>query len=112
LCVEHAIPFQRDVCCDYRRDSASAVAAGDDIRTAVLTFRVVASHGYERTHLSGLEAIAKLLVVYMQNEPVCWRDRDTLGSDNDFPTQPIEETSLPHALEDMVRRHGEPQDDP
>ncbi|WP_342347459.1 osmoprotectant NAGGN system M42 family peptidase [uncultured Nitrospira sp.] len=112
LCVDHDIPFQRDIFCDYRSDSASAVEAGNDIRTALLTFGVDSSHGYERTHLSGLEAIAKLLVVYMQNEPVFWRDRDTLGSDNDFPTQPIEETSFPQNLEDMVRRHGEHQHDP
>ena len=95
LCVDHGLPFQRDIFCDYRSDSASAVEAGNDIRTALLTFGVDSSHGYERTHLSSLDAIAKLLAVYMQNEPVFWRDRDTLGSVSDFPTQPIEETSFP-----------------
>lgn len=97
LCVDHDIPFQRDIFCDYRSDSASAVEAGNDIRTALLAFGVDSSHGYERTHLSGLEAIAELLALYMQNEPVFWRDRDKLGSNNDFPTQPMEETAFPHA---------------
>lgn len=100
LCADHGIPFQRDIFCDYRSDSASAVEAGNDIRTALLTFGVDSSHGYERTHLSSLEGIAKLLAVYMQNEPVFWRDRYTLGSDTDFPTQPIEETSFPHNHEE------------
>ncbi|MDR4493892.1 MAG: M20/M25/M40 family metallo-hydrolase [Nitrospirales bacterium] len=100
LCVEHDIPFQRDIFCDYRSDSASAVEAGNDIRTALLTFGVDSSHGYERTHLSGLEAIAELLAWYMLNEPVFWRDRNKLGSDNDFPTQPIEETAFPPADEE------------
>lgn len=99
LCVDHDIPFQRDIFCDYRSDSASAVEAGNDIRTALLTFGVDSSHGYERTHLSSLDAISKLLAVYMQNEPVFWRDRYPLGPDNDFPTQPIEETSFPHTAE-------------
>ena len=103
LCVDHGIPFQRDIFCDYRSDSASAVEAGNDIRTALLTFGVDSSHGYERTHVSSLEAIAKLLTVYMQNEPVFWRDRYTLGSDSDFPTQPIEEASFPQTHEDNVQ---------
>jgi putative aminopeptidase FrvX len=112
LCVDHGIPFQRDIFCDYKSDSASAVDAGNDIRTALLTFGVDSSHGYERTHVNGLEAITKLLTAYMQNEPVFWRDRDPLGSDNDFPTQPIEEGSFPHTFEEMVQQHGEHHHDP
>ena len=104
LCVDHDIPFQRDIFCDYRSDSASAVEAGNDIRTALLAFGVDSSHGYERTHLSGLEAIAELLALYMQNEPVFWRDRHKLGSDNDFPTQPMEATAFPPA----EQARGEP----
>lgn len=96
LCVSHDIPFQRDVFCDYRSDSASAVEAGNDIRTALVTFGVDASHGYERTHLSSLEAIARLLAWYMKTEPVFWRDRKILGSVKDFPTQPIEEVDYPN----------------
>jgi hypothetical protein len=112
LCVDHDIPFQRDIFCDYRSDSASAVEAGNDIRTALLTFGVDSSHGYERTHLSSLDAIAKLLAVYMQNEPVFWRDRNTLGSDNDFPTQPFDEFISPNANKGMVEHLQEHQHDP
>ncbi|WP_447969845.1 osmoprotectant NAGGN system M42 family peptidase [Nitrospira sp. M1] len=100
LCSEHSIPFQRDIFCDYRSDSASAVEAGNDIRTALITFGVDSSHGYERTHLSSLNAIAELLAIYMRSEPVFWRDRDTLGTVSDFPTQPIEEASFPTAYEE------------
>ncbi len=107
LCAEHDIPFQRDIFCDYRSDSASAVEAGNDIRTALVTFGVDSSHGYERTHQSSLDAIAKLLTVYMQNEPVFWRDRHTLGSDNDFPTQPFDEFTFPNANMEMDQPHHE-----
>ncbi|MDT7043699.1 osmoprotectant NAGGN system M42 family peptidase [Candidatus Nitronereus thalassa] len=102
LCVDHDIPFQRDIFCDYRSDSASAVEAGNDIRTALITFGVDSSHGYERTHLSALDAIARLLAIYMKSDPVFWRDRDTLGSDSDFPTQPIEESNFPDSDKGVI----------
>jgi len=107
LCKDHVIPFQRDIFCDYRSDSASAVEAGNDIRTALITFGVDSSHGYERTHLSSLNAIAKLLAVYMGSEPVFWRDRDTLGTANDFPTQqPIEDSSFSIPEKDAASRRS------
>ena len=39
------IAFQRDVFRHYRCDSASAIEAGNDIRTALITFGIDASHG-------------------------------------------------------------------
>ena len=111
LCTDHDIPFQRDIFCDYRSDSASAVEAGNDIRTALVTFGVDSSHGYERTHLSSLESIAKLLAVYMQNEPVFWRDRDTLGSDKDFPTQPFDEFTSSNAKRGTIQLPQDHQQD-
>ena len=91
LCETHGIRYQRDLFKDYRSDSASAVEAGNDIRTALVTFGVDSSHGYERTHLNSLESIAQLLAVYMQSEPMFARDRQPLGPLEDFPTQPIED---------------------
>ncbi len=91
LCARYDIPFQRDIFCDYRSDSASAIEAGNDIRTALVTFGVDASHGYERTHVDAIQSIARLLSVYLASDPVFWRDRQELGSVEDFPLQPIEE---------------------
>ena len=102
LCVMNDIPFQRDIFCDYRSDSASAVEAGNDIRTALITFGVDASHGFERTHLSSLVSIARLLGLNMKSEPVFWRDRQPLGSVKDFPTQPIEEEDFPNPATSFV----------
>ncbi len=96
LCVRNDIPFQRDIFCDYRSDSASAVEAGNDIRTALVTFGVDASHGFERTHLSSIVSVARLLGLNMRSEPVFWRDRQPLGSVKDFPIQPIEEEDFPN----------------
>jgi len=91
LCEENNIRVQRDIFREYRSDSASAVEAGNDIRTALVTFGVDSSHGYERTHLNTLESTARLLAHYMQSEPLFARDRKPLGPLEDFPTQPIED---------------------
>ncbi len=76
LCGEHDIPVQKDVFRYYRSDAASAVEAGHDVRTALLTFGVDASHGYERIHLSALTSIAKLTVHYAMSEVEIKRDAE------------------------------------
>ncbi|HEY5791415.1 MAG TPA: osmoprotectant NAGGN system M42 family peptidase [Gammaproteobacteria bacterium] len=87
LCQEFGIPHQRDVFRYYRSDSAAAVEAGNDIRTALLAFGIDASHGYERIHLSALESIAELLCIYAQSRPVSRRDRFDLGPMEGLPLQ-------------------------
>ena len=47
-----------------------------DVRTALLCFGADASHGYERTHLSGLINLAELLVLYIQSGPTIAGDRE------------------------------------
>lgn len=79
LCADHAIPHQRDVFRYYRSDSASAVEAGNDIRTALVTFGIDGSHGWERIHWDALESLGQLLLAYLQSPPVCPRDRMELG---------------------------------
>ena len=64
LCREFEIRFQKDVFRYYRSDSASAVEAGSDVRTALVTFGVDASHGYERINIHALRSLAELLAVY------------------------------------------------
>ena len=68
LAEEHGIPFTRDTFRHYRSDAASAVEAGLEIRTALVGFGVDSSHGHERTHLRGIEAVAQLLAVYLQTD--------------------------------------------
>jgi putative aminopeptidase FrvX len=67
LCRENAIPFQKDIFRYYRSDSASALDAGADIRTALLAFGVDASHGYERIHIDALRSIAELVTAYVSS---------------------------------------------
>jgi peptidase M42 family hydrolase len=90
LCVAEGIPFQRDIFRYYRCDSASAVEAGNDIRTALATFGVDASHGYERIHSNALESLARLLVAYASSEVAIKRDRKELDSLRGFTRQPTE----------------------
>jgi len=70
LCRTHRIDHQIDLFRYYYSDSNSAVKAGHDVRDALITFGTDATHGYERTHLSSLESVARLLVVYAASEPV------------------------------------------
>ncbi|WP_119680892.1 osmoprotectant NAGGN system M42 family peptidase [Indioceanicola profundi] len=69
LCREFHIPHQRDVFRYYRCDSAAALEAGNDMRTALICFGIDASHGYERIHASALVDVARLIAVYMQSPP-------------------------------------------
>ena len=66
----------------------------NDIRTGLVCFGTDATHGYERTHLSSLEGVARLLTSYMRSDPVVPRDRKALGPVEGFPNQPMEEA--PH----------------
>ncbi len=88
LCQEFGLPFQRDVFRYYRSDSAAAVEAGNDLRTALVTFGIDASHGYERIHWHALDALGGLLTVYMQNPPMFSRDRFDMGPRSGFPMLP------------------------
>ncbi len=88
LCQEFGIRHQRDVFRYYRSDSAAAVEAGNDLRTALLTFGVDASHGWERIHWDALRSLGELLTVYMQSNPVYRRDRFDMGPRSGFPNLP------------------------
>ena len=49
----------------YGSDAATALRAGMDIRTALVGAGVYASHGYERTHVLGVENTMKLLAAFV-----------------------------------------------
>jgi len=104
ICQENDIPYQRDVFRYYRTDAASAIEAGNDIRTALVCFGADASHGWERTHVNALESLARLLAMYVQSPSTMARDRNRLGPITGFPTQP---TSPPPA----GVTHWPPEDD-
>lgn len=105
LCREYGIPHQRDVFRYYRSDSASAVDAGNDLRTALACFGVDASHGYERTHVNSLESLGELIALYMLSEPTFNRDRQELASLEGFPTQPTEPAELQAPEDIRVTQH-------
>lgn len=91
ICTKNNIPFRRDVFKYYRCDSASAIEAGNDIRTALVCFGTDATHGYERCHEKTLQSLAQLLFCYVNSERLIARDSNELGSLSGFPTLPMEE---------------------
>ncbi|HAD83828.1 MAG TPA: osmoprotectant NAGGN system M42 family peptidase [Brevundimonas sp.] len=93
LARDHDIPHQKDVFRYYRSDSASALESGADIRTALVTFGVDASHGYERIHQSALVDLARLLTLYAQSEVEIRRDARALTGVRGFTHQPNISTS-------------------
>lgn len=80
LCRDNSIGFQKDVFRYYRSDSASALDAGADIRTALVTFGVDASHGYERIHVDALRSVAELLTAYVSSEVEIKADAEDITS--------------------------------
>jgi putative aminopeptidase FrvX len=86
VCQEFEIPHQRDIFRYYRSDSAAAVEAGNDLRTALATFGIDASHGWERIHWHALQSLAELVVLYMQAPPLYERDRYEIAPRPGFST--------------------------
>lgn len=90
ICKTFGIEHERDVFRYYRSDAASALEAGNDIRTALVCFAVDGSHGWERTHIRSLQAMATMLALYMQSDPAFKRDRRAIGPKADFPKQQMQ----------------------
>lgn len=76
LCKHYGIEHARDVFNHYRSDAAAALEAGNDIRTALICFALDASHGWERTHLDSLDALARLIALYAQSPALFERDKE------------------------------------
>ncbi|WP_420479623.1 osmoprotectant NAGGN system M42 family peptidase [Brevundimonas sp. FT23028] len=91
LAREHEIPHQKDVFRYYRSDSASALESGADIRTALVTFGIDASHGYERIHETALRDLARLLVAYAESDVEIGRDAKTMSGVKGFTHQPMDD---------------------
>lgn len=91
LARAHDVPAVRDVYRHYRSDAAPALEAGIEARHALLGFGLESSHGHERTHVDGLVALARLLVVYLQSGLTFddW-DRSESGQLSDFPSVSVQ----------------------
>ncbi|MEZ5860052.1 MAG: osmoprotectant NAGGN system M42 family peptidase [Geminicoccaceae bacterium] len=105
LCREHDIRHQKDVFRYYRSDSASAIEAGADVRTALITFGVDASHGYERIHMHALRSLAELITAYVTSPVEIQRDAIELGRLEGFTTQSMAEAE--QSLSAEVRLAGQ-----
>lgn len=91
LCETEGIPFQRDVFRYYRSDSASALEGGADVRTALITFGVDASHSYERIHIHALKSVAELICAYATSPVEIGRDVEELATLEGFTDQPMDQ---------------------
>jgi peptidase M42 family hydrolase len=109
ICEEKRIPHQKDVFRYYRSDSASALEAGHDIRTALVTFGVDASHGYERIHKHALVSVAQLVSAFAVSPVLIGRDVNELSSVKGFPTQPTEEAEQNLTVPPIRSREPEQQ---
>ena len=77
LAEANEVPVRRDLFRYYHIDAQSAIAAGHDIRTALLAFGCDATHGYERTHIDSLAAMSRLISAYLLSPPVFTSDAHT-----------------------------------
>ena len=91
LCQDNDIFYQKDVFRHYRSDSASALEAGNDVRTALITFGIDGSHGWERIHMHALRSLAELVTAYVQSPVEIQRDAKEISSIKGFTKQPIKE---------------------
>lgn len=62
---ESSISYAVDVYPYYSSDATAAIRAGYDVRHALIGPGVYASHGYERTHVEGLENTLALIRAYL-----------------------------------------------
>ena len=60
------IDYAIDIYPQYGSDASAAVASSNDFRHALVGSGVAASHGYERTHVNGLNGLYKLLREYVK----------------------------------------------
>jgi putative aminopeptidase FrvX len=91
LCFENDIRYQKDIFKYYRSDSASAIVAGADVRTSLITFGIDASHGYERIHLHALRSLAELITAYAVSRVRIKRDFEEHAPLDGFTRQNVGE---------------------
>ncbi len=65
LAKENKLDYAVDVYPAYGSDAGTALRAGHDIRYALIGAGVYASHGYERSHVRGVENTLGLMLAYV-----------------------------------------------
>jgi len=91
LCRDNDIKHQKDVFRFYHSDTAADIEAVADVRTALITFGIDASHGYERIHMRALRSVAELCTSYALSPVEIQRDTKEFSGLKGFTTQPIED---------------------
>ena len=66
LCQKHQLDYAVDVYPFYGSDAGAALRSGRDIRYALIGAGVYASHGYERSHVKGVENTLRLIEKYVE----------------------------------------------
>lgn len=66
LAKENGIDYAVDVYPAYGSDAGAALRSGMDIRYALIGAGVYASHGYERSHVRGVENTLRLIEAYVE----------------------------------------------
>jgi peptidase M42 family hydrolase len=105
LCQDNEIRYQKDIFRYYRSDSAAAEVAGHDVRTALITFGVDASHGYERIHMHALRSLAELVTAYVLSPVEIQRDAEEISGLGGFTHQPMDKAPagvLEQAVEEPI----------
>lgn len=109
LANDNEIPCQRRVLAASHNDAAAALAAGHDVRTAVIAYAGDATHSVERTHFRSLENMVRLLISYLCSEPTFAHDTSTTTV-SDFSHQ-IDADRLPRKADpeldtvEVIRRN-------
>ncbi|WP_371681810.1 hypothetical protein [Labrenzia sp. VG12] len=88
LCRDNDIKHQKDVFRFYR---SGAAAAGADVRAALTTFGIDASHGYERIHMRAHRSVGDLCTSYALSPVEIQRDAKEFSGLKGFTTQPLED---------------------
>jgi len=99
LAAEKHIPLQQKYLKAFHSDTAAALIAGHDVRTAVLAYAGDASHSVERTHIESLTNLVRILEAYVTSAPTFARDRE-LTTVKEFSHQ-IDSESLPRSGPEM-----------
>jgi len=69
LAEENKLDYAADIYPAYGSDADAALDAGLEVRHALIGQGVFASHGYERTHVKGIDNTLKLVCAYVQAQP-------------------------------------------
>lgn len=65
LCKKEAIEYQLDIYPFYGSDASAAMRAGADVRHGLVGAGIEASHAFERTHETSIQATEQLVTAYL-----------------------------------------------